>query len=923
MARKWDSLFSILRSLKVKISQMGHWLLQRKKGWLAIALALLTLCLVVGTSPVLSQTSSESSTCPTQMPYEQGDSAETASSLSLAAAARSLETMVGCWERQAREAGQRPEANSYWRNWAIASVNLGRLYAELGQQARACETLTQALGLSIKRRQSDGLWIEVQEPNICENEDLPKPESEDEDSSPQSMWEIIGPLKTQNLVQANSLRILGDVLRTIGQLDNSHAVLQRSRQIIDAQGDSNDDITKAKASVYLSLGNTYRAKGNLERDRQAPPNYDYLPWRYSSKCIPNEEDCVPEDARTEYDKAEKTYRQEEIATKALLELPIKAQLNLLSLFIDLKDWPRARDTFNQSVFTSESWISQVPDARTRIYTRINLAKNLAFLLQNDQIQNDQNQDFSWERVKKQLTDAGDEAHQLGDRHAESYAAGNLAGLYEYCSLPGSACGLGQVFQQARQLTEEALYLAQPSEAPDIAYQWQWQMGRLLNARGEREEAIASYERAVQTLESLRGDLRTIRADIQFSFRDNVEPVYRELVDSLLQVAPQEETVGGNIDTARKYIQLLKVAELENLLQCRLPIQQQVSIDEVTNRANSTEATVYPIILKDRIEIIYKLPQSTQLGHESTSISWVEVEKVISALQHDFAEPDTTRSVQTNSQKLYRWIISPIEEKLRKSTIKTETLVFLLDTPLLTVPMAALYNNGKYLIEEYAVAVTTGLQLQKPRALENLRVLLAGLSKPSLGFPGLPNIEDHFKKLESVIPPSQRERLMDFTASELEKKIKSSYFPVIYLATHGQFSSEPNETFVITAQEEKLDINAINSLLKGADRPGIGATELLALIACQTAEGDKWANLGLAGVAVQSGARSTLATLWKIPTDGFVGDLMSSFFKELQEGSNTTKAKALQFAQKEFINNEDKTRNRPYNWASYTLLENWL
>jgi CHAT domain-containing protein len=94
-----------------------------------------------------------------------------------------------------------------------------------------------------------------------------------------------------------------------------------------------------------------------------------------------------------------------------------------------------------------------------------------------------------------------------------------------------------------------------------------------------------------------------------------------------------------------------------------------------------------------------------------------------------------------------------------------------------------------------------------------------------------------------------------------------------------------------------------------------------LAACQTARGDKRATLGLAGVAINAGARSTLATLWKVIADESPGELLSQFYRQLKENPNITKAEALRRAQLEFL--KDDSRNRPYFWAPYVLVGNWL
>lgn len=95
-------------------------------------------------------------------------------------------------------------------------------------------------------------------------------------------------------------------------------------------------------------------------------------------------------------------------------------------------------------------------------------------------------------------------------------------------------------------------------------------------------------------------------------------------------------------------------------------------------------------------------------------------------------------------------------------------------------------------------------------------------------------------------------------------------------------------------------------------------ELLVLSACQTAEGDRRATLGLAGVAVRSGARSTLASLWAVG-DESTAKLMGKFYEELANNPNITKSQALQLAQQHILQNKP----HPRYWAPYVLIGNWL
>jgi ethanolamine utilization cobalamin adenosyltransferase len=67
------------------------------------------------------------------------------------------------------------------------------------------------------------------------------------------------------------------------------------------------------------------------------------------------------------------------------------------------------------------------------------------------------------------------------------------------------------------------------------------IGRILKQQGQTSDAIVSYSEAVETLSVLRGDLVAINPDAQFSFREQVEPIYRELVQLLLENTSTRQT----------------------------------------------------------------------------------------------------------------------------------------------------------------------------------------------------------------------------------------------------------------------------------------------------------------------------------------------------------------------------------------------
>lgn len=190
------------------------------------------------------------------------------------------------------------------------------------------------------------------------------------------------------------------------------------------------------------------------------------------------------------------------------------------------------------------------------------------------------------------------------------------------------------------------------------------------------------------------------------------------------------------------------------------------------------------------------------------------------------------------------------------------------------------------------------------------------TKP-IEFSALPYVKRELEQIRLQVPG---ELLLDqtFTSPAIQKEIKSVPFPVVHLATHGQFSSNAEDTFIVT-WDGLLNVKQLNSLLQAREVGGRGVIELLVLSACQTATGDKRAALGLAGVAVRAGARSTLATLWFV-SDAATAELMTRFYQELAD-TTITKAEALRRAQLALL--KDSRYEQPRFWAPYVLVGNWL
>lgn len=493
--------------------------------------------------------------------------------------------------------------------------------------------------------------------------------------------------------------------------------------------------------------------------------------------------------------------------------------------------------------------------------------------------------------------------------------------------------LAQQWPQATPATDQAA--RQAPAAPDLGYQRQWQLGRLAAQQGRRSAAIAHYTNAFNSLPTVRQGPIARNQATQFAFQEQVEPVYRELVSLLLQEAPaagvltsreksapkaplahtQSDThIQQDLQTARQVIESLQLATLENLFQAAGLDRPARAIAQV----DPTAAIIYPIILADRLEVMLSLP-GQPLSHYTTQQSQAQVAAAISQMRQSLRSTSFTSERLAIAQQLYRWLVQPAAADLTRLHIKT--LVFALEGDLQNLPMGALHNGQQYLIEQYSVAVTPSLQLFVPVAAASRRVLIGGLSEanqsPDHRFAALPAVLREINQIKAVMPATV---LLNqaFTTEALQTEMQTAPVSILHLATHGQFSAKPEETFILT-WNGRLNFRAIETLLSDRKSRALPAIDLLVLSACQTAKGDQQAALGLAGVAVRSGARSTLASLWKV-NDESTAQFMAQFYQALVQ-PGVSKAEAVRKAQLNLI--QTPQFSHPYYWAPFILVGNWL
>lgn len=494
--------------------------------------------------------------------------------------------------------------------------------------------------------------------------------------------------------------------------------------------------------------------------------------------------------------------------------------------------------------------------------------------------------------------------KIDDPRTSSYAWGYLGRLYER----------EQRTEEALDLTRRAILASQKVRAPESLYRWHWQTARLLKAQGKIDDAILAYQRAIQTLQPIRPEM-VVGQGRQRSFYQTTRPLYLELTDLLLTQAPtvtDPKQAQALLVEAQDTLESFKAAELQDYFRDECVAQAQTRSTSLVQGVKST-AIVYPVVLPDRLELLVGLANG--LKQYAVPVTSKQLTKEVRAFRLAL-ETRTNDLYLTHAKQLYEWVIRPIEGDLLAAGV--ETLVFVPDGPLRTIPMAALHDGTQFLINRYAVALTPGLQLTDPRPIDRskVRFFSAGLTEAVQGFPALPNVGKELSAIHGLYGGAQL--LNDqFRAQQVERNLKDEPVNVVHLASHGMVQGDVSKSFILTF-DDKITMDQLGQLV-GLFQYRQSPLELLTLSACETAAGDDRAALGLAGMAVKAGARSALATLWFID-DQATSDLVSEFYSQLRDPS-ISKAVALQRAQVKML--QDPVRQHPSYWAPFLLINNWL
>lgn len=737
-------------------------------------------------------------------------------------------------------------------------INQSLALQELGQYYNSCTLLTKILTLNHKICQSDSGSLKQYELNV-----LP---SKDSSLEPD-----------QQVIAYNNL---GDVLRFLGQLKSSEVILKQAlinTEILDPEQHS---------TIELSLANTYQSI------------YKQAHNQLSISSDPRSQDENLSAAQTNALSALDSYQK---LSKNDSKFAIRAKLNKLELTQHLKrsGTPELDDLYHQR--------------ESRVYLLLELLQNVNFtkFAPTEAIHYQL-------KLSELLAEFGNSTEgsslPLAFRHAR--AALIQADTLSNLRLKSQAYGtLGKLYLQAEQVEDAlnvfdtALKLAQSVNEDSLAYQWSWSIAQIYQQQGERTQAIAAYDTTLKHLNQVRTMLVSANSDLQFSYTESVEPVYHGYLKLLLS------TPKPDLQLVLNTHQQLRVAELENFLKCGKLNAVNVSQSEQSDNATQ----IHILKLDNQVEVIVQNHEGIYRHRPNSALVNRALFNFL-VMVDDVQFPNTSeRLFQHDSQVLYKQLIAPIQQYLPKEG----TLTFYLDSHFQNLPISLLHDGNAYLVKKYSVQIALQTQLKRVQGKTNgkLKVLFAGLSEESPSFKNpdvptylqpLPDVEDELAEVQEISEKTTPLINSKFTTDSLKTALNSET-PIVHIASHGTFSSNLENTMIL-AYNEPINALKFHDLISQKSDLGQAAIELLILSACQTAKGDKRSALGIAGMAVQAGSKNILASQWLVDSKATT-QLITVFYQGLN--NELSNAEALQQAQIKLI--DSKQYSHPYYWGAFTLV----
>ncbi|MDX1978340.1 MAG: CHAT domain-containing protein [Pseudanabaenaceae cyanobacterium bins.68] len=431
-------------------------------------------------------------------------------------------------------------------------------------------------------------------------------------------------------------------------------------------------------------------------------------------------------------------------------------------------------------------------------------------------------------------------------------------------------------------------------------------------------------------------------------QQQLNQVTAELGQALLR--PDRQAALGQIQQKLSQDLDLLLAQPEVKTLDRLVSQEKLrQLQENLRQLPQPTVLLYPLIRTDRLELILVPPQGQPIRH-TTRLDQAELLREISQFRRALETVyDPAIDPRVSAQKLYSWLIAPLEPDLAK--IGAKAILYAPNSQLRYVPLAALHDRDRWLVERFQINNITAATLQNftRSTTTNKQILAGAVTQPAqiqlgdrqLNFDGLPFAAQEIDNLETIFP-NRTKRLQDQSFSPQAMLSQANGYNILHLATHGFFRpGKPQESFILFGEQQRQTLADIGTW-------SLPNVDLVVLSACDTAIGETMGDgqeiLGFGYLMQQSGARAAIASLWAVD-DGGTQAWMEIFYSFLQR-PGMTEAEAIRQTQIVLITgnfaalgdhapriqqhlrdrlsaNVTEFLSHPYYWAPFILIGNGM
>lgn len=468
--------------------------------------------------------------------------------------------------------------------------------------------------------------------------------------------------------------------------------------------------------------------------------------------------------------------------------------------------------------------------------------------------------------------------------------------------------LAKNYGEALDITQKAIANASVNLSSDILYQAWFNSAQVNILLGNRTEARDDFKRAIKSLQSLRS-ASSDSTIFRLNYRKEIEPIYRGYLELLL-----DNPVDSNLVEAIQVFELMQVSDLESFFGDRCVEEIENNPKPLEVLANTNSVAIYAISTNSHLHVVMLLPTG-DFKHHQVNINNIELDEKLKEWRYNLEDYSTNRYLET-SRWLYDQMIRPLSKELIE--IDPNAIVFLGDRFFRNVPLEALYDGERFLVEKYPLAISLGLQFNDYR--ENLKkhkqtsIFALSVEKPPFG--ELRYAEAEANEIAKIIEDSEKFLNNQFTKKRLIEEIeKENDLSKLHLISHGNFAGSLDNSYLQTF-DETISLREFEEILSKDEL----LLDLIVLSACQTSTGNQRSLLGLAGISVRGSSQSTLGSLWFV-NDEKTSELMVHFYKFLSE-PNMTKVEALQKAKLKLINSNAQNQH-PQLWSSFIFVGKWF